>query len=175
MTSLVLGMSFALGDGTDKPPLGLGNACWSTKQRGPEVRKSIMDLPQNTVIAVADGEKLSLFRNDGDAANVKLIALPTVEIDSSKISSGARHSSSSANPNDSQQNEDGFGLGVIEMLNKQVLDGKVKSLVIIAAPRTLGEMRKGYHKSLADVLIGEIDKDLTGHSLQDIEKALATA
>ncbi|WP_244598843.1 host attachment protein [Rhizobium tubonense] len=66
------------------------------------------------------------------------------EIDSSKISSGARHSSSSANPDDSQQDDDGFGSGVTDMLNKQVLDGKIKSLVIVAAPRTLGEMRKGY-------------------------------
>ncbi len=134
-----------------------------------------MDLPQNTVVAVADGEKLSLFRNDGDAATVNLTALPDPAIDSSKISSGARHSSSSANPDDSQQDEDGFGAGVTDMLNKQVLEGKIKSLVIIAAPRTLGEMRKGYHKSLSDVLIGELDKDLTGHSVQDIEKALAIA
>ncbi|MDP9759590.1 MULTISPECIES: host attachment family protein [Agrobacterium] len=134
-----------------------------------------MDLPQNTVVAVADGEKLSLFRNDGDAATVNLTALPDPAIDSSKISSGARHSSSSANPDDSQQDEDGFGAGVTDMLNKQVLEGKIKSLVIIAAPRTLGEMRKGYHKSLSEVLIGELDKDLTGHSVQDIEKALAVA
>jgi protein required for attachment to host cells len=134
-----------------------------------------MNLPQNTIIAVADGEKLSLFQNDGDAANVKLTALPSADIDSSKISSGARHSSSSANPDDSQQDEDGFSSGITAMLNKQVLDGKIKSLVIIASPRTLGEMRKGYHKSLSDVLIGELDKDLTGHSLQDIEKALAAA
>ncbi|PZM14370.1 host attachment family protein [Rhizobium tubonense] len=134
-----------------------------------------MNLPQNTIIAVADGEKLSLFQNDGDAANLKLTALPSAEIDSSKISSGGRHSSSSANPDDSQQDEDGFGSGVTDMLNKQVLDGKIKGLVIVAAPRTLGEMRKGYHKSLSAVLIGELDKDLTGHSLQDIEKALAAA
>ena len=134
-----------------------------------------MNLPQNTVVAVADGEKLSLFRNDGDAATVNLTALPDPAIDSSRISSGARHSSSSANPDDSQQDEDGFGAGVTDMLNKQVLEGKIKSLVIIAAPRTLGEMRKGYHKSLSDVLIGELDKDLTGHSVQDIEKALAAA
>ncbi|OJF90792.1 host attachment family protein [Pararhizobium antarcticum] len=134
-----------------------------------------MHLPQNTVIAVADGEKLSLFQNEGDAQNVKLRAMPDEDIDSSKISSGARHSSSSANPDDSQQEEDGFGNGVADMLNKQVLDGKIKNLVIIAAPRTLGEMRKSYHKSLSEVLIGELDKDLTGHSIQDIEKALAAA
>ena len=134
-----------------------------------------MQLPQNTVIAIADGEKLSLFENEGDAANVKLKALPVGDVDDSKIASGARHSSSSANPDDSQQNEDAFGAGVVDILNKQVLGGKIKNLVIIAAPRTLGELRKGYHKSLSEVLIGELDKDLTGHSLQDIEKALAAA
>jgi protein required for attachment to host cells len=134
-----------------------------------------MQLPPHTIIAVADGEKLSLFRNDGDAANVKLTAVPSGDVDSSKISSGSRHSSSSANPDDSQQDEDGFSNGVAGMLNKQVLDGKIKNLVVVAAPRTLGEMRKSYHKSLSDVLIGEIDKDLTGHSIQDIEKALAAA
>ena len=134
-----------------------------------------MELPQNTIVAVADGEKLSLFQNEGDEQNVSLRAVPFDEIDSSKISSGARHSSSAANPDDGQQAEDAFGGGVTDMLNKQVLDGKIKSLVIIAAPRTLGEMRKSYHKSLSDILVGELDKDLTGHSIQDIEKALAAA
>jgi len=134
-----------------------------------------MQLPQNTVVAVADGEKLSLFQNEGDAANVKLRAMPAPDVDSSKIASGGRHSSSSANPSDSQQDEDGFSNGVAGMLNKHVLDGKIKSLVVVAAPRTLGEMRKSYHKSLSEVLIGELDKDLTGHSIQDIEKALAAA
>ena len=134
-----------------------------------------MDIPQNTVIAVADGEKLSLFKNEGDAQNVKLKALPDADVDSSKIASGARHSSSAANPNDSQQEEDGFSAGIADMLNKKVLGGNIKGLIVIAAPRTLGEMRKGYHKSLSDVLLGELDKDLTGHSIQDIEKALAAA
>ncbi|MGL4196246.1 MAG: host attachment family protein [Allorhizobium sp.] len=134
-----------------------------------------MQVPQNTVIAVADGEKLSLFQNEGNALNVKLKAIPFDEIDSSKISSGGRHSSSAANPNDSQQEEDGFGSGITGMLNRQVLDGTIKNLVIIAAPRTLGEMRKGYHKQLSAVLVGELDKDLTGHSVQDIEKALEAA
>ena len=134
-----------------------------------------MQIPQNTVIAVADGQKLSLFQNEGNAINVKLTALPSEEIDASKIATGARHQSSAANPDDSQQEEDGFGSGVTDMLNRQVLEGNITSLVIVAAPRTLGEMRKGYHKQLSAVLIGELDKDLTGHSLQDIEKALEAA
>ncbi|PYB77041.1 host attachment family protein [Rhizobium wuzhouense] len=134
-----------------------------------------MHIPQNTVIAVADGTKLSLFQNEGTPLDIKLTALPQDEIDASKIASGARHQSSAANPDDSQQDEDGFSNGVTEMLNRQVLDGRITSLVIIAAPRTLGEMRKGYHKQLSAVLVGELDKDLTGHSVQAIEKALEAA
>ncbi|KQR73401.1 host cell attachment protein [Rhizobium sp. Leaf384] len=134
-----------------------------------------MDLPQNAVVAVADGKKLSLFKNEGQASSIQLKALPEPDIDDSKIPSGGRHSSSSANPGDGQQDEDGFTAGVISALNKQVLDGKIKKLVIIAAPRTLGELRKGYHKALSDVIVGELDKDLTGHSIHDIEKAIAAA
>jgi protein required for attachment to host cells len=143
---------------------------------GPWLNKDTdMELPRNTIVAVADGEKLSMFQNEGDEANLKLRAIPAAEIDSSKISSGARHVSSAANPDDSQQKEDAFGNGVADMLNRQVLDGTIKNLVIVAAPRTLGELRKSYHKSLSDVLIGELDKDLTGHPIQDIEQALRAA
>ena len=134
-----------------------------------------MQVPQNAVIAVADGEKLSLFQNEGNALNIKLRAIPAEEIDSSKIASGGCHPSSAANPDDDQQEEDGFSGGVTDMLNRQVLDGKIKDLVIVAAPRTLGEMRKGYHKQLSAVLVGELDKDLTGHSVPEIEKALEAA
>jgi len=47
-----------------------------------------------------------------DAADVKLKSLPSAEVDSSKIASGARHPSSAANPDDSQQDDDGFSNGV---------------------------------------------------------------
>ena len=134
-----------------------------------------MNLPQNAVVAVVDGKKLVLFKNDGQASDIQLKAMPDAEVDSSKISSGGRHASSSANPGDNQQDEDGFTAGVAELLNKRVLDGKIKHLMIIAAPRTLGELRKGYHKALSDVLVGELDKDLTGRPIQEIEKAINAA
>ena len=58
---------------------------------------------------------------------------------------------------------------------KRVLDDKIGDLIVIAAPRTLAEPRKHYHKSLETKLTGEISKDLTGHSAQDVAKAIATA
>jgi protein required for attachment to host cells len=46
---------------------------------------------------------------------------------------------------------------------------------VIAAPRTLGELRKHYHKTLEAKMVGEISKDLTGHAMADIEKVIAAA
>jgi len=132
-------------------------------------------LPKNALIAVADGERLVLFKNSGDEAKPTLTMLQAPDMDGDNKGSGGRHHSSSANPDDSQQNEDGFAAGVSEMLNKQMLAGNFDHLVVIAAPRTLGELRKHYHKALASKLIGEIAKDLTGHSAGDIQAAIAAA
>ena len=134
-----------------------------------------MKLPKNAVIAVADGETLNLYRNTGEESAPALTALPDADVDTTNKGSGGRHQSSSANPSDSQQDEDGFAAGIAALLNKRVLDGKIDNLVIVAAPRTLGELRKHYHKSLESKLVGEIAKDLTGHSIKDIEQTLAAA
>ena len=134
-----------------------------------------MQLPKDATVAVADGEKLSLFRNTGDEANPKLTALPDADVGTENKGSGARHVSSAANPDDSQVAEDSFAAGIADLLNRRVLDGKLTDLVIVAAPRTLGELRRHYHQKLKAVLVGEIAKDLTGHTVQDIEKAIAAA
>jgi protein required for attachment to host cells len=131
-----------------------------------------MDIPKGAIIAVADGEKLNLYRNDGDASVPELKELPDAVVASDNRGAGVRHHSSSANPDESQQEEDSFAAGIAEMLNKRVLDGAFSSLIIVAAPRTLGELRKHYHKALSAVLVGELAKDLTGHSLADVQKAL---
>lgn len=134
-----------------------------------------MLLPNDAYVAVVDGEKLSLFRNTGDERAPDLTAMSVPEVDRANKGSGSRHRSTAANPDDSQQEEDGFAAGVAGMLNAQVLAGHIGALVIIAPPRTLGELRKHYHKALAANLLGEVAKDLTGHALPDIHKAIANA
>ena len=134
-----------------------------------------MQLAKGATVAVADGEKFILFRNSGNEANPSLSAVPTAEIDTDNKGSGARHHSSAANPDDSQIAEDSFAAGSAALLNKQVLAGKITHLVVVAAPRTLGELRKHYHSKLSEALVGEIAKDLTGHSVKEIEKAIAAA
>ena len=133
-----------------------------------------MMLSKGTIVAVADGEKLNLFRNAGDEADMKLEGLPQAAIAPEASTSGG-HQNSPGNPDKGQAGEDGFSAGIVQHLNQQVLAGSINGLVIIAAPRALGEMRKHYHKALSAKLKGEIAKDLTGHSTSDVEKAVAAA
>ena len=130
-----------------------------------------MMLPKGTTVAVADGEKLNLFRNTGDEAGIRLVAVPHGGVDADQGTSTGRQASS-ANPDHGQTGEDQFSAGIVQLLNQQALSGKIKNLVIVAAPRALGEMRKHYHKALSAILLGEIAKDLTGHSLSNVEQAL---
>jgi protein required for attachment to host cells len=134
-----------------------------------------MQLIHGLVVAVVDGEILHLYSNSGDERQVKLVAFEHGKIEGDNHSSGSRHQSSSANPDNSRQEEDSFAAAVAANLNKQVLDGKIDHLFIVATPKTLGELRKHYHKVLEQKLVGELAKDLTGHSVSDIEAALAKA
>ena len=47
--------------------------------------------------------------------------------------------------------------------------------MIIADPRTLGELRKHFHDVLAAKLIGQLAKDLSGRSPEAIQAAIADA
>ncbi|WP_309644366.1 host attachment protein [Phenylobacterium sp.] len=132
-----------------------------------------MQLPKGATVAVADGEKFNLFRNTGDEAELKLAPLDHGPVNADHQGSTPGRHGSSANPDGGQDKEDGFSAGVVELLNKKVLAGEISALLIIAAPRTLGAIRPQYHARLSAVLVGEIAKDLTGHALHDVEKAIA--
>lgn len=58
---------------------------------------------------------------------------------------------------------------------ERVLDGRMDAIIIVAAPRTLGEPRKHYHTALSAVRVGEISQDLTGHSAADVESTISAA
>ena len=132
-----------------------------------------MKLAQNALVAVVDGEQLALFRNTGQQ-DVSLQAVPTPQIED-RVSGAAGRISSEANPDNDTQAEDGFAMGVAEVLNKWVLTNKVEHLLVIAAPKTLGQLRKGWHKETSSRLNGEVAKDLTGHSTDQIAAAIEKA
>ena len=128
-----------------------------------------MKLSNGALVAVVDGEKLVLFKN----TNAQEIRLSPLEIPA--MEDRVSGSSSEANPDNDTQAEDGFAMGVAEVLNKWSVTNKIDELLVIAAPKTLGELRKHWHKDLESKLAGEIAKDLTGHSSDQIAAAIEKA
>ena len=131
-----------------------------------------MKITKGATVVVADGEKLALFTVT-DVDGPTLAALDAPDVGGDNKSGGSRHSSSSANPDDSRLEEDSYVVAIVEWLNHRAMAGKLTSVIVVAPPKALGEMRKHYHKTLVAVLDGELAKDLTGHSTADIAKSLA--
>jgi len=133
-----------------------------------------MILPSNSLVAVVDGEVLRLYRNTGTATEVALSAVDTPKLEERVVGSAGRISTE-ANPDNDTQAEDGFAMGVAEALNHMALTNKIEALAVVAAPKTLGQLRKHWHKTLEQRLVGEIAKDLAGRPAEEIAEAISRA
>lgn len=143
-----------------------------------------MNLPNNTLVLVADGHKMLFLRNQGDAAKIDLRVEAHREQDNppnrdqasaapgrSFASVGSRRSAMEES-DFHQIAEDRFAAEAADLLCVRALSGDFERLVVVAPPSTLGELRKHYHKEVASRIIEEINKDLTGRSIDEIEAAL---
>lgn len=143
-----------------------------------------MNLPHNTLIAVADDAKLLLLRN-GDAANP---ALEIVEHETERHAAthdqgtdrpGKGHNSQGhgrsavAQTDWHQLGEDRFAVHAADLLGRLATDGWAEHIVVVAPPKTLGEMRKHYGKAVETRILGEMHKDLTGFPVDQIAAHLA--
>ncbi len=134
-----------------------------------------MILPAGAIVAVVDGETLRLFRNTGHEPEIDLVPLPEPGLEETSAGSGARHRSTSANPDVSRLKEDDFVASVGAYLNKEVLENRIESLAIIADPRSLGELRRQLHPQTAGKVAGELAKNLGDHAVGDIQAAILAA
>lgn len=130
-----------------------------------------MLLPHGTVVALVDGTRFELYRNAGNEAAPELTAMTAPKLDSHNHSGGGHHSSP-GNHADSLVAEDAHATAVVNWLNSQVIAHKIEHLAVIAAPRTLGEMRRHYHKQTERAILKEVHKDLAGKTAATILAAL---
>ena len=143
-----------------------------------------MNLANNTLVLVADGRKMLFLRNHGDEAQMDLHLEahqeqdnpPTREqgtdVPGRSFASVGNRRSAMAETDFHQLQEDRFAAEAADLLRDRALNGDFKTLVIVAPPRTLGELRKHYHKEVASRIVEELHKDLTGFPIDDIQAAL---
>jgi protein required for attachment to host cells len=146
-------------------------------------RKDAMHIPHDSFVLVADGRKSLFFRNQGDGEFPNLIverkdghADPEdreIKTDAPGRAFGGGDARSAYEETDfHQQEEDRFAAETAEMLKARALSSDYESLVVVAPPRTLGELRKHYHKEVERRLVAEVPKDLVNLPVAEIEEIL---
>ena len=146
-----------------------------------------MRIPHDAFVVIADGRKMLFLRNDGDDEHPNLIVERKRTQDNppdreqSTDSPGTTFSSVGAGRSSYQETdfhqleEDRFAAETADLLKRRALNNDFETLIIAAPPKTLGELRKHYHKEVEQRLSGEVDKDLTGHPLAEIETILGNS
>ena len=144
-----------------------------------------LTIPHDAWVFVGDGHKALFLRNVGDAASPDL-RTEQVFTDSNPpaheqgtdrpgraFKSAGTHRRSSVQITDWHELEkERFANHVAAAIENLVRAERVKSLVVVAPPRTLAELRRAFHADVKKRIAAEIGKDLTHHPVSEIEKHL---
>jgi protein required for attachment to host cells len=143
-----------------------------------------MSISHNALVFVGDGRKMLFLRNHGGAARIDLHTEAHDEQDDPKdreiktdapgltAQKGAFGRPAMDEADFHQQAEDRWARRAAEMLNRRAHANDYDALVIVAPPRTLGEIRKHLHKETERRLVATINKEMTDRPLADIEELL---
>ena len=144
-----------------------------------------LSIPHDALVFVCDGQKALFLRNAGDTTLPNLITervltdanLPTHEQGTDRPGRVFKRASSNlrsgvAATDWHELEKERFAKRVASALEHLVRREKVKAIIIVAPPRTLAELRSGFHADVKNRIIAEIDKDLTHLPIGEIEKHL---
>lgn len=145
-----------------------------------------MKVEHGTLVMVADGAKLLLFRNEGDE---KYAILETLAHEEQQNPSAGEQGADAPGRTQSRMGErrssyeetdwhqlaeDAFARHAAAILEQTAAAHPEVGIIVIAAPRTLGKLRQHYGRATVERLVTEIDKDLVGHPTDDMITALAS-
>lgn len=126
--------------------------------------------PQNSLIVIADGTQAQLYRNtasDGSLELKKDGELTPVSLENDNPA-GTRPVESSQQEND----EATFAKQLAHHLNRAAYKKQFTSLVLVADPQTLGQIRPSLDKGVNELIHSEHAKTLTTASESDIVRSL---
>jgi protein required for attachment to host cells len=142
-------------------------------------------IPSNALVLVGDGRKALFLRNKGTPRDVELILEreirqenpPTREQGTDRP--GRKHgadgvSRSAVGETDwHERAEERFAAEIAATLYEMEHAQKFDELVVVAAPRFLGNLREALHPEVAQCIVAEVPKDLTTHPVPELAKVLS--
>ena len=136
-----------------------------------------MKVPHMAHVAFVDGEHFRPMRNTGPIFEPKLELVAEPKI--SAVVPGEGTSDDRGGLSTAGTHADLPGIAhaaaVAPWLNAKALAGEIEQLMIVADPRTLGEMRPHFHKVLQARIVAELAKDLIWESPQQVAQSRAAA
>ncbi|MES2497086.1 MAG: host attachment family protein [Pseudomonadota bacterium] len=143
-----------------------------------------MRIPHDALVLVADGRKSLFLRNEGDGEYMNLVvedqhAQAGLEDREMKTDAPGRamsqvggRQSTMEEPDYHQIEEDRFAKDTAALLSKRAQRNAFDQLIVVAPPRTLGELRHHYDKTVEAKIVAEVDKDLVNHPIDKLEGVL---
>jgi protein required for attachment to host cells len=149
---------------------------------------SRLKIPHNAFVFVGDGRKALFLRNEGDEKFPNLKTENVFEdVNPLNHEQGSeRPGHISKGPASGQRSaveavdwhhveEQKFARRVAAAMEQVVRERNVPALVVVAPPRTLADLRNAFHADVKELVIAEINKDLTKHPVWEVEKHLTAA
>ena len=145
----------------------------------------IVQIPSNALVLVSDGRHARLLRNQGTAANPQLIVEQELQIHNPPTREqgtdrpGRKHGTdgnarSAIEQTDwHHQEEQRFAAELAERLYHLGHDRHFESLVVVAPPKMLGDLRAKLHPQVSKAIVGEVPRDLTSYSPPEIGSLLS--
>lgn len=141
-------------------------------------------LTNGTWVLIADGEKALFLHNTIDAISPGLeVVRKDEQYNPSDAAQSANRPGRMRDTAAGQRSalddtdwhrlaKERFADDLADQLYHDAHKGRFSRIVLVAPARTLGELRQKLHKEVADRVVAEIDKDLTNHPLDEVEKLL---
>ena len=142
-----------------------------------------LTIPHDAWVFIGDGQKALFLRNDGDEKFLNLKAERVFAEDNPSaheqgtdhpgraVKGGGRRSSVEMTDWHELEKHH-FAQRTAAAMEQIVRARNVKALIIVAPPRTLAELRHAFHSDVKSRIVAEINKDLTKHTVAEIERHL---
>lgn len=128
-------------------------------------------IPADAMVVVADGTGARVFRNVGTQGTLSLQQQDLLTVQN--VDDEGPSGSAPVEQSPQQTDEATFAKQLANRLNHGALTNAYTSLVLVADPQTLGQMRPQLHKETLQRMHAEVAKTMTNSPLQDIERSLS--
>lgn len=142
--------------------------------------------PIRTWILIADGTRARIVCNTGPGKGLQEVSGMEFEGDNSRSgdimadrpgrtfdSAGSHRHAMEPHSDPQREAKRSFAADMVGKLQDQLQAQAFDRLVLVAAPATLGDIRKSLPKSLLDVVYGEISKNLVHVPNQELDSHLS--